>query len=412
MVAVEKTNWDDIKHPINLVDKKMIANKQRVFQYLRDEEPVYKGKLSVLNAYFVSRYDDCMMVLKDPRFVRDRSTAKGGGSRFPFPMPKTVKRLSESMIVEDDPEHRRLRNLVHKAFTPRAIRQLGEQVDVLSHELLDKAEKQGQVDLMKAFALPIPVTVISRMVGVPEDEMVHFSGGMKALTDGLTGINIFRTMFLDIPRLSKYMEGLIERKRKDPQDDILSALIAAEEDGDKLTGDELVSMVFLLIIAGYETTVHLITNAVLTLLTHPDQLALLREKPELMDTAIEEIMRFHGPIEGTKPIYPTEDVTLHGVTIPQGAMIAPILGAANHDERVFENPSVFDITRDPNPHLGFGRGIHYCLGAPLARLETKIALTTLLDRNPNLRLAVDPSDLKVQRIPSWHRYEELPVILG
>ncbi len=412
MVTVEKAVWDDIKHPINLTDKKMIANKQRVFQYLRDEAPVYKGKLSVFNAYFVSRYDDCTMVLKDSRFVRNRSTARGGGSKLPFPMPKSVQRLAESMIVEDDPEHRRLRNLVHKAFTPRAIGQLGEQVDVLSHELLDNAEQQGEVDLMKSFALPIPVTIISRMVGVPKDEMGHFSGGMKALTDGLSGLNILRTLFLDMPRLTKYMEGLIERKRANPQDDILTALIQAEDDGDKLNEDELVSMVFLLIIAGYETTVHLITNAVLTLLTHPDQLALLRENPDLMDTAIEEIMRYHGPIEGTKPQYPIEDVTLHGVTIPKGAMVSPILGAANHDERVFENPEVFDITRDPNPHLGFGRGIHYCLGAPLARLETKIALTALLERNPNLRLAVDPDELKVQRIPSWHRYESLPVILG
>jgi len=412
MVAVKTTSYEDIKHPINLASKDMIANKQRIFQYLRDEAPVYKGKLMVLNAYFVSRYDDCTMVLKDPRFVRDRSTATGGGSKLPFPMPKSVQRLAQSMITEDDPEHRRLRNLVHKAFTPRNIRQLGESVETLSHELLDDLEQQGTVDLLKGFALPIPVAVISGMMGVGREHMTVFSGGMKALTDGLTGINFIRTMLFDMPRMTKFVEQLIEEKRKNPQDDILTALIQAEEDGETLSEDELISMVFLLIIAGYETTVHLITNGVLTLLQHPDELARLRGDMDLMDTAIEEILRYDGPIEGTKPHYATEDVTLHGVTIPKSKMIATLLGAANHDERVFENPEIFDITRDPNPHLGFGRGIHYCLGAPLARLETKIALTALLDRNPNLRLAVPAEELKVQQIPSWHRYESLPVTLG
>ncbi len=412
MVAVKAMSYSDIKHPINLVSKDVIANKQLIFKYLRDEAPVYKGKLMVLNAYFVSRYDDCTMVLKDPRFVRDRSTATGGGNKMPFPMPKSVKRLAQSMITEDDPEHRRLRNLVHKAFTPRNIRQLGESVETLSHQLLDDAEKQGEVDLIKAFALPIPVAVISGMVGVSDEHMSVFSGGMKALTDGLTGINFIRTMLFDMPRMTKFVEQLIEMKRLDPQDDILTALIQAEDEGEKLTEDELISMVFLLIIAGYETTVHLITNAVLILLQHADQLAMLRNDMSLMETAIEEILRYHGPIEGTKPHYATEDVTLHGVTIPKGKMIATLLGAANHDERVFENPEVFDITRDPNPHLGFGRGIHYCLGAPLARLETKIALTALLERNPNLRLGVTADTLKVQQIPSWHRYESLPVVMG
>lgn len=412
MVAVKKTSYSDIKHPINLTSKDVIANKQLIFKYLRDEAPVYKGKLMVLNAYFVSRYDDCTMILKDSRFVRNRSTATGGGSKLPFPMPKSVQRLADSMITEDDPQHRRLRNLVHKAFTPRSIQQLGDSVETLTHQLLDSIEKQREVDLMKTFALPIPSTVIANMMGVSDESMSKFSGGMKALTDGMTGINFIRTMFLDMPRLTKFVRQLIEEKRKNPQDDILTALIEAEEDGETLTEDELISMVFLLIIAGYETTVHLITNAVITLLQHPDQLEMLRNDLSLMDTAIEEIQRYHGPIEGTKPHYPTEDVTLHGVTIPKGKMVATLLGAANHDERVFDNPEVFDITRNPNPHLGFGRGIHYCLGAPLARLETKIALTALLERNPNLRLAVPAENLKVQQIPSWHRYESLPVVMG
>jgi cytochrome P450 len=168
----------------------------------------------------------------------------------------------------------------------------------------------------------------------------------------------------------------------------------------------------LLIGAGYETTVHLITNSALTLLQHPDQLALLRANPNLMESAVEEVLRFHGPIEGTKPMYTLEDVTLRGVTIPKGSIVMPLLGAANHDERFFKNPEVFDITRSPNQHFGFGRGIHYCLGAPLARLETKIALKNLFDRYPNLRLAVKPEELSIQLMPMWHRYERLPVFTG
>jgi cytochrome P450 len=301
---------------------------------------------------------------------------------------------------------------VHKAFTPRSIAKIGERVDELSRELLDKASTQGEVDLKTAFALPIPVTVISEMVGVSDEDMPKFIGGMRVLTSGMTGWNLFRTLW-DMRGIADFIRELIAKKKANPQDDILTALIEArEEDGTKLSEDELISMVILLIIAGYETTVHLITNSIITLLQHPDQLALLRENPDLMESAIEEVLRYHGPIEATKPMYTTEDVSLYGVTIPKKSMVMPLLGAANHDERFFENPDVFDITRSPNQHMGFGRGIHYCLGAPLARLETKIALTNLLERYPNLRLAVEPEDLPVQLIPMWHRYERLPVILG
>lgn len=411
MLATQEQTAIEIKHPININSKVFGANKYAHYKWLREEAPVYKGKLSLLNAYFVSRYEDCQFVLKDPRFVRNRSTATGG-RRVPIPMPKSVAPLVESMIIEDDPGHRRLRNLVHKAFTPRAIAQLGERIETLTHELLDKAEPQGQVDLQKAYSLPIPVTVISEMVGVPDHEMSKFASGMKVLSDGLSGWSFFRTMFWDLPKLGNYARELIARKRAEPQDDILSALIAAEDEGEKLTEDELVSMVFLLVIAGYETTVHLINNCVVTLLQYPQALARLRAEPALMESAIEEVLRFNGPIQGTKPHYTIEDVVLHGVTIPKGAMVMPLLGAANHDPAVFENPEQFDIGRSPNRHMGFGQGIHYCLGAPLARLETKIALTNLLERNPNLQLAIDPQELTVQQIPMWHRYEQVPVVLG
>lgn len=214
-----------------------------------------------------------------------------------------------------------------------------------------------------------------------------------------------------MPRLVKLTHKLIAQKRVNPADDILSGLIQAEEEGDRLTEDELVAMVFLLILAGYETTVHLITNSVATLLQHPEQLAKLRADPELMPSAVEEILRFSGPVHATERCYTTEDITLHGVTIPKGELVFPLLGAANRDPAVFDNPDTFDITRTPNKHLGFGQGIHYCLGAPLARIETQIALKTLLDRNPNLRLAA-PEALRFTTVPGFHSYERLPVVLG
>jgi cytochrome P450 len=249
-------------------------------------------------------------------------------------------------------------------------------------------------------------------MGVSQADMPKFRDSLSVLTDGMSGWNLFRTLFWDLRKAVAFSRELNARKRADPQDDILTGLIQAEEAGDKLSEDELVSMLFLLVFAGFETTVHLITNSVVTLLQHPDQLARLRAEPALMESAVEEILRFNGPIQGTKPMYALEDVTLHGVTIPKKATVLPLLGAANRDPAVFENPDVFDIARSPNRHLGFGQGIHYCLGAPLARLETRIALTNLLERNPNLRLAIAPEDLRVQTVPLWHRYEKLPVILG
>ncbi|MGB0385565.1 MAG: cytochrome P450 family protein [Ardenticatenaceae bacterium] len=408
-----KKSDSGFKEPVSINSSEFTANKYAYYKWMREEMPVCKGKMMpLMNAYMLSRYDDCVSFLKDPRFVRDRATATGGGGVLPFPVPKTITLMAKSMILEDEPEHRRLRNLVHKAFVPRALAKLEGRIETLTHELLDKAEKEGTVDLMPAYSLPIPVTVISEMVGVADDEMDKFQNSLRVLTDGFSGWNLFRTFAWDLPKTVKFMRELIAKKRVNPQDDILTGLIQAEEEGDKLSEDELISMVFLLIFAGYETTVHLITNSVLTLLQHPEQLARLRAEPDLMDSAIEEILRYNGPIEGTKPAYALEDVTLHGVTIPKGSTVIPMLGAANHDPSVFENPEVFDITRTPNKHLGFGRGIHYCLGAPLARMETKIALKNLLERNPNLSLAVPAEELKVQNIPLWHRYESLPVVLG
>ena len=400
-----------LKLPLDLNSKEFANNKYEYYKWMREESPVFRGKLSVLDVYIISRYDDCVNFLKDPRFVRNRTTATGGG-RMPFPMPKSVELMMHSMINEDDPDHRRLRNLVHQAFTRQSLEKMSARIEELTHDLLDQAEAKGTIDLKSAYALPIPVKVIQEMVGVDDEDMPKFKDGLSALKDGLSGLTILRTFLWDVPRLSKFIRKLIVRKRSNPKDDMLTKLIQAEDEGQKLNEDELVAMVFLLIVAGYETTVQLITNGTLTLLQHPDQLEKLRARPELIDSAVEEILRYNGPVQSTKPGYALEDVTLHGITVPKGSAVIPFLGAANRDPAVFENPDVFDIERFPNKHLGFGSGIHSCLGAPLARMETKIALTNLLKRNPNLRLAVDPSELELQARPGWHIYNSLPVVLG
>ncbi|MEM9092412.1 MAG: cytochrome P450 [Cyanobacteria bacterium P01_F01_bin.53] len=413
----------NIKHPVNLNSKAFANNKYAYYQWLRENAPVFKGKISIMEVYILSRYDDCIGILKDPRFVRNRTTATGGG-RLPFPVPKTVALLTKSMINEDEPDHRRLRNLVHQAFTQHSLAKLETRIEQLTHALLDKAELQSRtersVNLKEAYALPIPVTVIQEMVGVSDEDMPRFRDGLSALKDGFSGWTVARTMLWDLPRLTKFVRELVVRKRANPQNDILTKLIQAEDEGHHLSEDEVVSMVFLIIIAGYETTVQLITNGVLALLQHPEQLEKLRRQPKLVASAVEEILRYIGPIHATKPMYALEDVVMHGVTIPKGAAVMPFLGAANHDPAVFEQPEVFDIERwhrpsrgkSPNKHLGFGSGIHACLGAPLARMETKIALTNLIARNPNLCLAVEPSAIQIEARPGWHTYRQLPVVLG
>lgn len=401
----------DLSRPVSLASQDFVQNKFEWFERIREEKPVYLAKISVLKIYTVSRYEDCTNILKDPRVMRNRSNATGGG-RFPFPLPSSIKVIAESMITEDDPNHRRLRELVRRAFRPQAINALTEQIDRYSHELLDELEGREHFDLQKDYALKIPVRMIGDMLGIKRDDMPKFIGTFSVLTEGFSGWRLIRTLFKDMPDSVKFVRQLIRDKAATPSDDILSHLIQTEDDGDKLTEDELVAMVFLLIVAGYETTVHLISNGVLTLLQNPQQLEQLRAEPTLIDSAVEEILRHRGPVQSTKPGYASEDIHLHGVTIPKGKPIMPLFGAANHDPRVFDDPQTFDITRTPNRHLGFGHGMHFCLGAHLARAEARLGLLNLIQRLPNLKLGVEESALQLQTLPGWHRYSAMPVVTG
>ncbi len=404
----------DASKPIHLSSPGFSEHKYAWYRWMLEEAPVAVGKITVFKLYLVARYDDCRMVLTDERFCRNRSRATGRGkqtSPLPFPLPKSIALLAGSMIQQDDPEHRRLRNLVNKAFTRRAVGLLEARVESLSHDLLDQLEPQREVDLLEAYGRQIPTRVIAEMLGMTKADMQPFTHCLRVLTEGFTGLGVVRTLLWDLRRATRLVREMVDRKRKTPGDDILTALIEAEHEGDRLSEDELVGMVFLLVVAGYETTMHLIGNSVRALVEHPEVLEQLRKEPALWDGAVEELLRHRGPVHGTKMQWAKEDVTLHGVTIPKGSGVMPLLGAANQDPRVFENPDEIDITRSPNPHLGFGFGEHFCLGAQLARMETRVALRNLFERNPELRLAVSPDALEIVPVPGWHRHAALPVVL-
>lgn len=377
---------------------------------MRRKAPVYRGLLAgngEQDIYFVSRYQDCLDMVTDPRI---RRVVEGSEQ---VELPESLRLLAnDMMILKDDPEHMRLRKLVSRPFTPRAIARLGERVEAVTRELLGGIESGQRIDLQQAYALPIPLTVINEMVGVSEADRSTFHDYVELLFEGLTTYDIEGTAermdgFVD------YLRELIEQRRADPGDDILTGLVHAFEDGDSLSDDEVIAMVFMLITAGYETTHNLITNGVATLQAHPDQLTRLKEKPELIDSAVEEILRYTGTVGGTEvTTFAAEDITLHDVTIPRGTLVMALLGSANRDPAAFDDPDTFDISRDPNNHLAFSKGRHLCLGAHLARMETKVALTNLFERFPDLHLAVDPDELRLLPIPLMNRLDGLPVVLG
>ncbi|MGH3632665.1 MAG: cytochrome P450 family protein [Mycobacterium sp.] len=364
------------------------------------------GYLGDGEIYLLARYQDCVHLTTDHRFRRVIEGAP------PLPIPEAIRLIStDSMIFQDDPEHLRLRKLVNRAFTPKAIARLVDRAQAVAREQLDGLSRGQQIDLQAEYALPIPVVVISEMVGVPEADRSYFHDAMKLVIEGIATYGLEQTA-TKMEGVIDFVRALIERHRADPADNIMTGLIHASEDGATLSDDEVVAMVFLLVVGGYETTYTLITNGVAALLTHPDQLELLKSRPELIDSAVEEILRYTGTIGGTKPNYASEDVMLHGVTIPRGATVIALLASANRDPAVFEDPGTFDITRTPNPHIAFSKGAHFCLGANLARMETRVAIATLIARFPDLRLAVDPADLQMVPVPFWRRLAALPVTLN
>ena len=382
------------------------------FAWMRENEPVCKARLSLgKNAYLITRYDDAKQTLGDnERFIKNpRNVRPGAKKNDMYWMPKTFRPLLQNMLNSDEPDHRRLRNLVHQAFTPKRIAGMKERIEEIADELLDRIEPESPFDLVEAFALPLPVTVIAELIGIPPPDRPRFFGWTRKIIVTPTPLNMMRAV-PSLSALMKHLRLLAARRKVEPQDDLVSALARAEdEEGDRFTEDELIAMLFLLLVAGHETTVGLIGNGVLALLDHPEEFEKLRDNPDLMDSAVEEFLRYDGPLQTSEISFARESVELHNVRIPQGAIVLPAILSANRDERVFENADQLDITRSPNKHLAFGHGIHYCLGAPLARLEGRIAFTKLIERFPGLRLAVGRQRVSYLNAPILHRPATLPV---
>ncbi len=396
--------------PVNILSREFKANPFPFYARLRAEAPVYSTKLpDKRSAWLVTRYDDVAAVLKDERLVKDRRRVMSPEQleRQPW-VPSFLRPLERNMLDLDEPDHRRLRALVHKAFTPRIIEQMQGRVQAVADELLSAVASKGHMDVVKDYALPLPLTVITELLGVPSRDQHKFHRWSKAMVQVASTVSMVRAL-PSLLRFMRYLRKLIEEKRAHPEDDLLTALVQAEEAGDTLSEDELLAMVFLLLVAGHETTVNLIASGTLALLEHPGQLERLKGDPDIIKTATEELLRYTSPVETATERYAREDVTLHGVTIPKGELVLAVLASANRDEAQFACPDGLDLTRNPNRHLAFGQGVHYCLGAPLARLEGQIAIPTLLSRLPELHLSVRPKTLRWRPTFVVRGLEALPV---
>lgn len=347
----------------------------------------------------LTRYQDILAVLRDDLFSVDPRNA----TAFDELREQTGEEDSfirnaagRVLLFTDPPDHTRLRTLVNKAFTPRTVERLRGHITELVDGILDDVAVRGEMDVIEDLAYPLPALVICELMGVPTSDRDMFrgwSGEVAPVLDPWTSKEILDNAVGTLAKFLFYFMDLVQKRREDPQDDLVSALLAAEEQDDKLTDEQLFALCVLIFIAGHETTQNLIGNGLLALLRHPDELERLRENPRLTKDAVEELLRYDSPVQLTGRS-PTTDVEISGVTIPKGEQLILLLGAGNRDPAVFDDPDRLDITRTKTSVLSFGAGAHFCLGAGLARLEGAIVFDALLARFPNLELAIDEPEYR------------------
>ncbi|MEK3920758.1 MULTISPECIES: cytochrome P450 family protein [Paenibacillus] len=382
--------------------KEFTHNPYPVYEKLRKDEPVFRvmfphGEFG----WIITRYEDAVQILKDPRFSKDMVRRYGADNQSIF---------SNNMLFSDPPDHRRLRGLVQKAFTPKLVADMRSHIRDIADELLDNLPSQEKMNLIDDFAFPLPIIVISEILGVPLEDRDKFRLWSNTVIDASTAESA--ELFEQHAReFTDYLTAWFAKVRRDPGTDLISQLVIAEESGQQLTEQELLGVVSLLIIAGHETTVNLIGNGILALLEHPEQRELLIKQPELIHNAIEEMLRYNGPLEFSTSRWALEDIEFRGEHIAQGELVIVALGSANRDEQQFKDADIFDITREKSSHLAFGKGIHLCLGAPLARLEGEIAVSTLLNRFPNIQLQADVNELEWRPGMIVRGVKEIPVQL-
>ncbi len=387
-----------------LFSPEFTKNPYPTYARLREEDPIHQvrfpdGQLG----WLVTRYADADAVLKDPRFIKDYSKLFGGNM-------DQMSVFTQNMLFSDPPDHKRLRGLAQKAFTPKMIEGMRPRIQEITDELLEQADGKTAMNLIDEFAFPLPIIVICEILGVPSEDRDKFRMWSNSLiegTSGEAGVSVYEHM----TQFIQYLGEWFAKVRQQPGDDLISGLIEAEEAGDRLTEKELYGLVSLLIIAGHETTVNLIGNTMLALLKRPEQQQLLCEDPDRIAQAIEESLRFNGPVEFSTSRWAAEDLELGGKAVQRGDLVIVALNAANHDPEQFDNPELFDIHREKSPHLAFGKGIHFCLGAPLARLEAQTAIDGLLKRFPDMKLAVDENELEWRPGMIVRGVREIPVEL-
>ncbi|MFD5777310.1 cytochrome P450 family protein [Streptomyces fungicidicus] len=396
--------------PLRIDEKEFEHDPHALYDVLRSEAPVREivapGGTKV---WLVTRFDDAKSVLTDNRLSKNIEAGQKVIQRHTDGETGMVfaSELAAHMMNADPPDHTRLRKQVNKVFTQRAVEKLGPRIEKITTDLLDAMEGRDAVDLMPALAYPLPMAVICELLGVPADDQERFKGWVPTQLSGGDP----ESMAQATTALLGYLHELIESKRSEPSDDVLTGLVRSSDDG-KLNTQELVSMAFLLLVAGNETTVNLIGNGMHALLRHPEQLAALRADRSLMAGAVDELLRYESPVNTSSLRFTTEPIEVGGGVIPEGELVVVALTSANRDESQFPDASSLDIHRQAGSGLSFGHGIHYCVGAQLARLEAQIAFDLLIDRFPHMRLAADPADLRWQPGTALRGLRSLPVSLG
>ncbi|WP_084780267.1 cytochrome P450 family protein [Planobispora rosea] len=374
---------------------------------LRDAGPVHPVDFPPgMSSFLVIDHEHGRAALSDPRLAKNLQH----GSALLQELAGANPAFADNMLSSDPPNHTRLRRLVSRAFTPRRVESLRPRVQEITDRLVDRMEGRGRADLLDDFAFPLPVTVICELLGVPAEDRDDFRVWSATLVVPSLDEEAVKRRDEVSGAIQTYFSRLIAERRAAPRDDMVSALAAPRDGDETLTEPELIAMLTLLLIAGHETTANLIGNGMLALLTHPDQLRLLRERPGLIPDAVEEFLRYDGPLERATLRFATEDLRIAGVPIPADSLVHVSLGAAGRDPAAFDDPDRLDVTRPPGQHMAFGHGVHFCLGAPLARMEAHIAFETLLRRLPGIALDCAPEELSWRGQASFIRgLNALPV---
>ncbi|WP_203364374.1 cytochrome P450 [Bacillus sp. REN10] len=397
---------DVLVSPAMLASPQLIENPYPIYDELRSQSPIMKGTALKQPGWYVTGYEEAAMILKDPRFENR------------IPLPQTTKKFAQlknvqndMLLFKNDQDHRRLRLLMSPFFTPAALNDLCPYIEKTAHDLVDDVYNQKRMDIIADFAFPLASLIIAKIIGIPAEDRWQFRGWAISLIESIDFTRSRKTLLHGnetMKGLIDYFNTLIQKRRQSPENDFISQLLEAQQN-DQLSNEEILSACILLVIAGHETTVNLISNSVLALLRNREQLQLLKKQPSLMESAVEEFLRYESPTQMVARVA-GDDIHINNVCIEQGEQVYILIGAANRDSAKFAHPNVLDITRNPNPHLAFGIGSHFCIGAMLAKLEAKMAILPLIQRLEHLQL--ETQHLQWRNLVGFRALDQLMVRWG